>query len=261
MIGATADEASFVLDGIAGNPAAFDRLVDHADTDGVSARVFALFHLPCLAFARRLRDFPDRRLGRFGAPKRWPTLAPMMGRPTDEDVTRQRRGDVLRLAASVRDGSLKPSSILRKLGAYRQQNRLYLGEHRLSRARDRRCSPCRSATIIGCNASDFLTSSASTPTRSCSEVPATTSSKLRQHNTGHDHQPPQHRSCKLRVHQFRTSGTAPRMLPILEIAWAWRFISSQTVGCGVASKSRRIQSSSAAEAPASRSLRYASSRE
>ena len=32
----------------------------------------------------------------------------------------------MRLAASIRDKSLKPSAILRKLGAYRQQNRLYL---------------------------------------------------------------------------------------------------------------------------------------
>ena len=126
VIGATAGEAPFVLDGIVGNPAAFDPLVHHADTGGVSDHVFALFHLLCLAFAPRLRDFPDRRLGCFGAPKRWPTLAPMMGRPINEDVIRQHWGDVLRLAASVRDGSLKPSSILRKLGAYRQQNRLYL---------------------------------------------------------------------------------------------------------------------------------------
>lgn len=32
----------------------------------------------------------------------------------------------MRLAASIRDKSLKPSETLRKLGAYRQQNRLYL---------------------------------------------------------------------------------------------------------------------------------------
>ena len=32
----------------------------------------------------------------------------------------------MRLAASIRNGSVKPSAILRKLGAYRQQNRLYL---------------------------------------------------------------------------------------------------------------------------------------
>ena len=34
--------------------------------------------------------------------------------------------DVLRLVASVKTGTVKPSALLKKLGAYRQQNRLYL---------------------------------------------------------------------------------------------------------------------------------------
>ena len=71
-------------------------------------------------------DFPDRRLACFGSTKKWATLAPIIGKPINEDVIRQHWGDIMRLAASIRDGSLKPSAILRKLGAYRQQNRLYL---------------------------------------------------------------------------------------------------------------------------------------
>ena len=57
----------------------------------------------------------------------------MMGRPISEDVIRQHRGGVLRLAASIRDESLKPSSILRKLGACRQQNRLHLAPGEIGR--------------------------------------------------------------------------------------------------------------------------------
>ena len=34
--------------------------------------------------------------------------------------------DALRLTASIKTVSVKPSAMLRKLGAYRQQNRLYL---------------------------------------------------------------------------------------------------------------------------------------
>ena len=49
-----------------------------------------------------------------------------MGKPINEEVIRQHWGDIMRLAASIRDKSIKPSEILRKLGAYRQQNRLYL---------------------------------------------------------------------------------------------------------------------------------------
>ena len=45
MIGATAGEAPFVLDGLVGNAALFDPFVHHVDTGGVSDHVFALFHL------------------------------------------------------------------------------------------------------------------------------------------------------------------------------------------------------------------------
>jgi TnpA family transposase len=126
VIGATAGEAPFVLDGLLGNPASFDPLVHYTDTGGVSDHVFSLFHLLGMTFAPRLRDFPDRRLACFGGAKAWPTLSPLIGKPINEEVIRQHWGDVMRLAASIRDRSLKPSEILRKLGAYRQQNRLYL---------------------------------------------------------------------------------------------------------------------------------------
>lgn len=126
VIGATAGEAPFVLDGLLTNPASFDPLVHYTDTGGVSDHVFALFHLLGMTFAPRLRDFPDRRLACFGSAKAWATLSPLIGKPINEEVIRQHWGDIMRLAASIRDKSLKPSEILRKLGAYRQQNRLYL---------------------------------------------------------------------------------------------------------------------------------------
>ena len=126
VIGATAGEAPFVLDGLVGNAAEFDPLVHHVDTGGVSDHVFALFHLLGLSFAPRLRDFPDRRLTCFGRPGRWRALSAIMGRPVNEEVVLEHWSDILRLAAGIKTLSLKPSSMLRKLGAYRQQNRLHL---------------------------------------------------------------------------------------------------------------------------------------
>ena len=126
VIGATAGEAPFVLDGLVGNAAEFNPLVHYVDTGGVSDHVFALFHLLDLTLAPRLRDFPDRRLTCFGKPGQWKGLVPIIGKPINEDVVLDHWGDVLRLAASIKNGSVKPSGILRKLGAYRQQNRLHL---------------------------------------------------------------------------------------------------------------------------------------
>jgi TnpA family transposase len=53
-------------------------------------------------------------------------LSPIIGKPINEEVIRQHWGDIMRLVASIREKSLKPSKILLKLGAYRQQNGLYL---------------------------------------------------------------------------------------------------------------------------------------
>lgn len=130
VIGATAGEAPFVLDGLVGNAAQFNPLVHHVDTGGVSDHVFALFHLLGLVFAPRLRDFPDRRLACFGKPGRFKGLAPIMGKPIHETVILDHWGDVMRLTAGIKTGAVRPSAMLRKLGAYRQQNRLHfaLGE-------------------------------------------------------------------------------------------------------------------------------------
>ena len=49
-----------------------------------------------------------------------------MGRPVNESVVLDHWGDTMRLTASIKTVSVKPSHMLRKLGAYRQQNRLYL---------------------------------------------------------------------------------------------------------------------------------------
>ena len=73
----------------------------HVDTGGVSDHVFALFHLLGLSFAPRLRDFPDRRLACFGGPGQWKELAPLMGKPINEEVVIEHWSNALRLTASI----------------------------------------------------------------------------------------------------------------------------------------------------------------
>ncbi len=127
VIGATAGEAPYVLDGLMGNAAQFNPLVHYTDTGGVSDHVFALFHLLGLRLVPRLRDFPNRKLACFGKASQWKGLAPIMGKPiNDEVILAHWDNEVIRLAASARTGDIKPSAMLKKLGAYRQQNRLYL---------------------------------------------------------------------------------------------------------------------------------------
>ena len=126
VIGATAGEAPHVLDGLIGHAAAFTPAEHYTDTGGVSDHVFALFMLLGLCFVPRIRDFPDRKLACFRRPGNRPGLAPLLGKPINEDVITENWEDILRLTASIKTGAICPSDMLRKLGAYRQQNRLHL---------------------------------------------------------------------------------------------------------------------------------------
>ena len=56
-----------------------------------------------------------------------------MGKPINEEVVTEHWNDALRLTASIKTVSVKPSAMLRKLGAYRQQNRLYLALGEIAR--------------------------------------------------------------------------------------------------------------------------------
>ena len=49
-----------------------------------------------------------------------------MGKSIHETVILDHWGEVLRLTAAIKTRSVQPSAMLRKLDAYRQQNRLYL---------------------------------------------------------------------------------------------------------------------------------------
>ena len=67
VIGATAGEAPFVPEGVAGNPTTFNLLIHHADTDGVSDHDFARLQLRRLKFALRHRGFANSRSAVRGA--------------------------------------------------------------------------------------------------------------------------------------------------------------------------------------------------
>ncbi len=117
-------EAAYVIDGLLHHEADLNISVHHTDGGGVSDHVFALAHLLGFRFAPRIPNLADRRLYAFGPASTWPALAPFIaGRPDDRLIAAQ-WDDVLRLAASVRTGTVSASLLLRRLGAYPRQNGL-----------------------------------------------------------------------------------------------------------------------------------------
>ena len=81
-------------------------------------------HLLGFRFAPRIRDLADCRLHVNEPLKRYPTLSPLIGGGINQDHIRQHRDEVLRLASSIRQGTVTASLMLRKLGGYPRQNGL-----------------------------------------------------------------------------------------------------------------------------------------
>ncbi|ARR57373.1 MULTISPECIES: Tn3 family transposase [Sphingobium] len=124
IMSATAGEAPYVLDGLvlgAGNLPLHEH---YTDTGGATDHVFALCHLLGFRFAPRLRDIADRKLGSIAAPSTYKGIESLMGRTIKTAAIEADWDDIVRIVASIKDGTVAPSVILRKLAAYKRQNRL-----------------------------------------------------------------------------------------------------------------------------------------
>jgi TnpA family transposase/DNA invertase Pin-like site-specific DNA recombinase len=136
VINATVRDATHVLDGLLYHESEL-RIAEHyTDTAGFTDHVFALMHLLGFRFAPRIRDLADKRLyipGTQGDAKRYPTLAGLIGGSVNVRHLRTQWDELLRLAASIRQGTVTSSLMLRKLGSYPRQNGLALALRELGR--------------------------------------------------------------------------------------------------------------------------------
>ena len=126
VIAATAGEAPHVLDGLLYHQSGL-AIEEHAvDTGGASDHVFGLMPFFGYRFAPRLRDLKDRRLHLLPGMAVDPLLTPLAdgGSPIDVEHLSQHWDELLRVATSIRSGTVTASAMLRKLSAYPRQNGL-----------------------------------------------------------------------------------------------------------------------------------------
>jgi TnpA family transposase len=110
------------------------RIEEHyTDTAGFTDHVFALCDLLGFRFAPRIRDLADKRLYVPGNPSQWRALEPLIGASINLKLIEQHFDDILRLASSIKQGTVTASLILRKLAAYPRQNSLALALRELGR--------------------------------------------------------------------------------------------------------------------------------
>lgn len=124
VIAGTAGEAIHALDGILGHESNTNLSALHVDGGGVSDIVFAVMLLLGLDFEPRIPRLSDRRLYAFEPPKRYGRLAPLFGHRLNRDLIVNHWPDIQRVIEAMRDRTVTPSLILKKLSAYRQQNSL-----------------------------------------------------------------------------------------------------------------------------------------
>lgn len=124
LISATVRDATHVLDGLLYHESDL-RIEEHyTDTAGFTDHVFALCHLLGFRFVPRIRNLADTRLYALEKPTSYPTLAPLIGGIVNTKQIVAHWNEILRLATSIKHGSVTASLMLRKLGAYPRQNGL-----------------------------------------------------------------------------------------------------------------------------------------
>jgi TnpA family transposase len=126
VIAATAGEAPHVLDGLLYHQSGL-AIEEHAvDTGGASDHVFGLMPFFGYRFAPRLRHLKDRRLHLPPGLSVDPLLASMVDAGGQVDVAHiaQHWDELLRVATSIRSGTVTASAMLKKLSAYPRQNGL-----------------------------------------------------------------------------------------------------------------------------------------
>ena len=133
VIAATASEAPHVLDGLLYHQTGL-RIEEHyTDTGGATDHVFGLCHLFGFRFAPRLRDLKDRRLYLLPGQQADRLFEPLIGGTVNLDHLEAHWDELLRLATSIRSGTVTASVMLKKLAAYPRQNGLAVALRELGR--------------------------------------------------------------------------------------------------------------------------------
>lgn len=126
-------ESTYVLDGLLYHESDLRCTEHYTDTAGFTDHVFALMHLLGYRFAPRIRDLADTKLYIPPGDTKYEALKPMIGGALNLKVIRTHWNEILRLATSIKQGTVTASLMLRKLGSYPRQNGLAVALRELGR--------------------------------------------------------------------------------------------------------------------------------
>ena len=133
VITGTSGEAIHVLDGIVNHDSAIDIDAHHTDGGGASDHVFAAMYLLGIKFQPRMPSLKERKLFAFEARNKYGVLAPFIGERLNRQLIESNWDDMQRLIVAIRNRTVAPSLILRKLGSTPRQGGLSLAMREIGR--------------------------------------------------------------------------------------------------------------------------------
>ena len=133
VIAATANEAPHVLDGLLYHQSSLVIDEHYTDTGGFSDHVFARCRLLGFRFAPRIRALKEKRLYLLPGMTVPPEFASLVAGAINVRAISDQWFELLRLALSIKTGTVTASVILRKLAAYPRQNSLALALRELGK--------------------------------------------------------------------------------------------------------------------------------
>jgi TnpA family transposase len=126
-------EAVYILDGLIANQSDIQPDTVHGDTHAQSYPVFALAHLLGVKLMPRIRGIKDLSFFRPDKESLYQHIDGLFREPINEKIIESHYHEMLRIAVSIRMGTITPSAILRRLGTYNRKNKLYFAFRELGR--------------------------------------------------------------------------------------------------------------------------------
>ncbi|WP_341305482.1 Tn3 family transposase [Pseudomonas sp. TMP25] len=127
-------DSTYVLDGLLYHESDLAVEEHYTDTAGFTDHVFGLMHLLGFRFAPRIRDLGDTKLFIPKGEATYDALKPMIsGERLNVKQIRDHWDEILRMATSIKQGTVTASLMLRKLGSYPRQNGLAVALRELGR--------------------------------------------------------------------------------------------------------------------------------
>lgn len=126
-------EAVYIIDGLLKNESDIQPNTLHSDTQGQTVTVFGLSYLLGINLMPRIRNIKKLVFYRPDQEKNYKHISSIFGEQIDWDLIEMHWKDIMQVILSIKAGKILPSTLLRKLGEYSRNNRLYLAFRELGR--------------------------------------------------------------------------------------------------------------------------------